>query len=563
MPDFDLPAYLDDIYQGEVLGEAFFALLAERESDDAESAKWRVLEHLERHVKQRLRSELETRGLPAQEDPARVAEGRKMAAGLGALPRAERMKALRDLLPAYVERYRAADEAAPAELRELTGFVLGHEEALLAFAEREVAGEGAKSTHPVEAFLQSTGADKDVPVPEGLQLTALDDTYREDPYPTLAELRRRAPVHRDRSFGRFVLTRHDDVMRVLRDLEFWVDVRKSSEDNNFRRMQTEQMERDPSMLGLDDPEHKRLRNLVSRAFTPRAVDTWQPIVEQVAKELLDAVEGQDEFDLVEAIANPLPAIAIAKLLGVDESKQADFKRWSEASVAAGFNPFASDEEKALAEQARQALDACFRAEIQKRHEQPSDDLIGQMVSANEDGDALSEREIVTMGNLLLVAGNVTTSDLIGNGVKALCDYPEQLARLQARPELLPNAIEEMLRFDPPVTQSGRIAPYDFEIGGVPIKQGQSFTTVVAAANRDPEVYPDPDRFDVEREDTHHQSFGGGAHLCLGAHLARLEAREAIGALIRRCPKLRASDRPHTFKRVPGFRGLSEYWVRVD
>ena len=560
---FDADLYLTDAYQGEVFGEAFFALLAERAEDPDDAAKWRVLEHLERHVKARLRLELQRRGLPRDESPAMVEEGRKAACGVGAFPSAAEARAFRDSMRGVVERYRVSREAAPEELKEIAGFVLGHEEALLAFAEREVAGEGAKSTRPVEEFLARAGADKDVPIPEGLQLTPLDDAYRDDPYPTLALLRRRAPVHRDRSFGRFVLTRHDDVMRVLRDLEFWVDARKANDEDYYRRAQMEQRDRDPSMLGLDDPEHKRLRNLVSRAFTPRAVDSWQPLVEQVASDLLDAVEGEAEFDLVRALANPLPAIAIAKLLGVDAAKQADFKAWSEASIVGGFNPFASDEEKAEAEQARQSLEACYRTEIQKRREHPSDDLIGQMVSANEEGDRLSEQEIVTMVDLLLIAGNVTTSDLIGNGVRALCEHPDQLARLWANPGLLPNAIEEMLRFDPPVTESGRIAPYDFEIGGVQIKQGQSLTTVLAAANRDPAVYPDPDGFDIEREDTHHQSLGGGAHLCLGAHLARLEAREAFAALILRFPKLRASDRPYTFKRVPGFRGLSEFWVRVD
>lgn len=331
------------------------------------------------------------------------------------------------------------------------------------------------------------------------------------------------------------------------------------------------------MLGLDDPEHKRLRLLVSAAFTPRAVDKWRPVVHQVAAELLDEVEGGDtsdhhdlpdhyddgEFDLVQALAAPLPAIAIARLLGVDPTKQADFKKWSEDSVEAGFNPLATDEQKARAGRAQEALDECFRAEIDKRRAHPADDLIGKMVLAQEEGDRLSEREIVTMCDLLLIAGNVTTSDLIGNGVRALLESPGQLQLLQARPELLPNAIEEMLRYDPPVTQSGRFASRDIEIGGVPIRKGQSITTVLAAANRDPDVYAEPDRFDIEREDTHHQAFGGGAHLCLGAHLARLEAQEAIAGLVARFPRLRPSERGLTYKRVPGFRGLAEYWVRRD
>jgi cytochrome P450 len=558
---FDTGRYLTDAYQGEVVGEAFFALMAEREIDGGAAAKWRVLEHLERHVKGRLRAELLRRGLPAEEDRGKVEEGRKTAASFAAVPREAAARLLRDAVKGFVDGFRASLGAAPAEAKEIAEFVLRHEEALLAYSEREVAG-APESTRPISDFLAATGAGPDLELPEGIRLTPLDDAYRDDPHPVLAELRRRAPVHRDRAFGRFVLTRHDDVMRVLRDLDFWVDARKSTDDNYFRRLQVEATERAPSMLGLDDPEHKRLRKLVSASFTPRAVDVWQPVVAEVASELLDAVSGEREFDVIEALADPLPAIAIARLLGVDPALQADFKAWSQASVAAGFNPFASDEEKAQAEKARAALDACFQSEIRKRRAHPSDDLIGKMVTAEEEGDQLTEREIVTMCDLLLVAGNVTTSDLIGNGVKALMEHPDQLARLRAKPELLPNAVEEMLRFDPPVTQSGRIAPYDFEIGGVPIRKGQSMTTVLAAANRDPDVYPDPDRFDVERADTHHQSFGGGAHLCLGAHLARLEAREAIGALVARFPTLRASERPYAYKRVPGFRGLAHYRVRT-
>jgi cytochrome P450 len=560
--EFDGARYLTDAYQGEVLGEAFFALLAEREREAEPAAKWRLLERLERHVKGRLRVELEQRAIDATEDRAKVAEARAGAAALGTLPWRQRMAAFETAVGGFVASFETAAEAAPADLKEVASFVLQHEQALLSFAERELRGEGATSCEPVSAFLDATHAEEEAPLPDGVRLTTLDDDYRRDPYPILAELRRRAPVHWDRDFHRFVITRHDDIEQVMRDQSYWVDIRKSSEKDYFRRAQIVE-DREPSMLGLDDPEHKRLRLLVSGAFTPRAVEQWRPVVHRVAVELLDAVEksGEEEFDLVQVLAAPLPAIAIARLLGVDPGQQADFKRWSEASVEAGFNPFASDEQKAAAERARQALDACFRAEIEKRRERPTDDLIGKMVLAEEEGDQLTEREIVTMCNLLLVAGNVTTSDLIGNGVRALLENSDQLTTLQQRPELLPNAIEEMLRYDPPVTQSGRLAPRDIEIGGVPIRQGQSITTVLAAASRDPDVYPDPDRFDVEREDTHHQAFGGGAHLCLGAHLARLEAEEAIGGLITRVPGLRAADRSFTYKRVPGFRGLADYWVR--
>ena len=163
-------------------------------------------------------------------------------------------------------------------------------------------------------------------------------------------------------------------------------------------------------------------------------------------------------------------------------------------------------------------------------------------------------------NLLLVAGNVTTTDLIGNGTRALLENPEQWQKLRDQPELIKNAVEEMLRYDSPVVNSGRIADRDISIGGCPVHKGESLSTSLAAANRDPAVYPNPDAFDITREDTHHQSFGGGRHLCLGAHLARVEAQEAILGLIRRFPNLSLSPRGYTHHAIPSFRGMSECWV---
>ncbi|MHC4819262.1 MAG: cytochrome P450, partial [Planctomycetota bacterium] len=483
--------------------------------------------------------------------------------GLSSLVWPERMRAIGEGVRRFVGEFQAAEAAAPAELQEVARFVLAHEQALFSFFEREAADEAETSRNPVLAFLEATDAPEESAIPEGVELMPFDPVFREDPNPRLHELRRRAPVHRDRQFGRVVLTRHDDVMRVLRDLTLWSDPRKALEGDPVRMFLREGQE--PSMLFLDDPAHKRLRNLVSRSFTPRAVERVRPMVRGVAAELLDAVDraGQPEFDLIEALAAPLPAIAIARMLGVDPADQAHFKAWSVASSEEFFNPFSTDEQKRAAEEAGASLEALFLGEIAKRRAQPSDDLTGQLVRAEEEGDRLSETEVVSMCNLLLIAGNVTTTDLIGNGVRTLIEHPDQLAKLRERPEHIQNAVEEMLRYDPPVTTSGRIASRDLEIGGVPIPKGHSMTVILAAANRDPDVYPDPDRFDIEREDTHHQSFGGGSHLCLGAHLARLEAQEAIGALVARYPRLRAAERGGHYKQVPGFRGLGEYWVRVD
>jgi cytochrome P450 len=397
-------------------------------------------------------------------------------------------------------------------------------------------------------------------LPEGVQLTPFDPVFREDPYPVMAELRRRAPVYWDAPLKRWILTRHDDVEWALRHKDFWSDPRKSKPDSFARMFDANAFNEEPSMLFLDDPDHGRLRKLVSRAFTPRAIEEMRPRVQELARELLAEVKDE-EFDLMAALAEPLPAIAIAIMLGVDEADRDKFKAWSEKANEAFFNPFASDEDRAPGVAAADALSDYFGREIDKRRSEPRDDLIGRLCQVEEEGDRLGENEIVTMCNLLLVAGNVTTTDLIGNGVKALMDYPDQLTKLRADPGLLKNAIEEMLRYDPPVVNSGRIVPYDLELRGVKLEKGDAITVALGAANRDPDVYPEPDRFDIEREDTHHQSFGGGAHLCLGAHLARLEASEAITALLERFPKLEAADRPHVYRQVPSFRGLKEYWLR--
>lgn len=399
-------------------------------------------------------------------------------------------------------------------------------------------------------------------LPDGVKLTPFDPGFREDPYPILAELRRRAPVFWDASLKRWLVTRHDDVEHVLRHKDWFSDPRKAKPDGFARMFDSSEFNEEPSMLFLDDPDHGRLRKLVSRAFTPRAIEQMRPRVARLARELLEQVKD-DEFDVMAALAEPLPATAIAILLGVDEADQQQFKTWSAKSNAAFFNPFGDEATRAPGIAAARELSAFFRDEIAKRRAEPSDDLIGRLCQVEEDDDRLGEAEIVSMCNLLLVAGNVTTTDLIGNGTRALMDHPDQLARLRAEPALMRNAVEEMLRYDTPVVNSGRIAPYDLELGGVALEKGDTVSVVIGAANRDPEVYANPDRFDIARADVHHQSFGGGAHLCMGAHLARLEAQEAFGALLERFPSLQAAERPHVYRQVPSFRGLESYWLRAE
>jgi cytochrome P450 len=399
------------------------------------------------------------------------------------------------------------------------------------------------------------------PLPLGVKLTALDEAFRRDPYPILERLRQQDPTLNDTELVRRVFTRHDDVKAILRDKELLSDPRSAAEGSFTREYLGANLgpDEEPSMLLMDEPGHRRLRSLVSKPFTPGAVEKWRPRTRDVVQRVLDAI-STDEFDLIAEFAGPIPTIVIAEMLGIDASLHADFKRWSDLMVQVGFNPFPTDEQTEAADTAREQLHACFEDQIRFRSQNLGDDLLSDMLRAEEEGETLTHQEIVSQCDLLLVAGNVTTTDLIGNGVLALIQHPEQMAKLRANPGLIENAVEEMLRFDSPVTNSGRIAHDDTELAGCPVHKGESLSVSLASANRDPDVYPEPNRFDIEREDTHHQAFGGGRHLCLGAHLARLEAQEAILALLQRYPVLRLSERGYTHHAIPSFRGMSECWV---
>lgn len=400
-------------------------------------------------------------------------------------------------------------------------------------------------------------------LPKGIELTPLDDRFREDPYPICAKLREEAPVYEDTDLKRFIYSKHDDVKSVLRDPNFWSDPRKANPGTFTREFLGRDMPEgeEPSMLMMDEPDHRRLRSLVSHSFTPAAVERWRPRTKEVVQRVLDNIDS-DEFDLIADYAGPIPTVVIAELLGIDPGMHGSFKAWSDTMVISSFNPFATEEQSAASSEANARLENFFYEEIARRRNNMGDDLISDMIRAEEEGDRLSEKEMVTQCNLLLVAGNVTTTDLIGNGVKALMDNRDQWEKLKANPDLVQNAVEEMLRFDSPVVTSGRIANRSIDIGGCPVHQGESLMTSLAAANHDTDVYPEPTRFDIEREDTHHQSFGGGRHLCLGAHLARLEAQEAILGLINRFPDLTHSDRGYVHHAIPSFRGMSEFWVKT-
>ena len=357
---------------------------------------------------------------------------------------------------------------------------------------------------------------------------------REDPYPQYRALREADPVHRSPFLNMWVLTRYEDVSLVLRDQRFSADRTKLE---GFQALEGFQPVR--SLLSLDPPDHTRLRTLVTKAFTPRVVEQLRAQAQAIVDGALDRAASHGEMELIEDLAYPLPVAVIAGMLGVPRDDWPRFREWSRVLVGS-LDPVAlpDSDQIAAVRAAEDALSEYLSGVVAERRREPQDDLISALIAVEERGDVLNERELLVMLNLLLVAGHETTVNLIGNGMLALLRNPEQLALLRRRPELLENAVEELLRFDSPVQLTGRIAAEGCEVGGREIGRGQLVLTLLGAANRDPQQFPDPDRLDLTRSPNQHFSFGRGIHFCLGAPLARLEGRIALGSLVSRFAELR-------------------------
>jgi cytochrome P450 len=399
-------------------------------------------------------------------------------------------------------------------------------------------------------------------VPTGIALTHLDPVFRERPDEYLDMLRSREPVHQDRMFDRLVLTRAADVEAVMNNRNLASDPRKSRPGSFSRvRLRMDETFR-PLILHMDDPDHKRLRNLVIKAFNQVAIDAMRPRITEVACGLLADIGDPSCFDIMDAYARPLPTISIALILGVDTARCHDFKQWSEDKIQM-FNPRRTPEQEVNLASSNAALTGYFTEVIQARRKERQADLISSLIDAEADGQ-LDEVEIIDLCNALLMAGNVTTTDLIGNAVLALLQHPSELSKLLAEPNLVRSTVEEVLRYDSPVMQGSRIATEAMQIGGCPVAAGQTINAMLYAANHDPEVHPDPKRFDIERPDKRHNSFGGGAHFCIGAPLARAEAQIALSMLFEQFPKLRLrTDRPLERRTMLNFNGLEALWVRAD
>jgi pimeloyl-[acyl-carrier protein] synthase len=356
-----------------------------------------------------------------------------------------------------------------------------------------------------------------------------DPAQRENPYPTLAQLRRSEPVN-ETAFGLWRLLRYADVVRLLRDVPSGV---RLSDGTLYG--QTEPLGPDHFMLRQDPPHHTRLRKLVSKAFTPRAIERMRPRVQAIADELVARALEAREPDLISGLALPVPATVICEMLGVPLADRDRFTQWTAEATHLLAAAFAPPDLIERGQAASRALAEYFAALIADRRTRIGDDLLSSLIRAEEAGDRLSADELLAQAMGLLIAGFETTIGLIGNGLLALMRHPAELRRLAADPQLIGTTVEECLRFDGPILLTSRILREDTRFGDRVISKDRMVWGVLAAANRDPEQFPDPDRFDVGRTPNEHLAFGGGTHLCLGAHLARMESQIAIGTLVRRAP----------------------------
>ncbi len=373
-----------------------------------------------------------------------------------------------------------------------------------------------------------------------------------DPYPKYGELRTKDPVHWSILAHSWVFSRYEDVDAILRDHRRFSNNPRNRRDP--RRLQPSTSFPRRNILFLDPPDHTRLRSLVNKAFTPGAIEALKLHIREIIEKLLDQIEDPASFDVMEAVAHPLPVIVIAELLGVPPEDRVRFAGWSHR-LARTLEPMISEEETQDALQAANHFGDYFRGIIDERRAKPRPDLISALVAAEELGDKLDQNELLLMLRLLLVAGNETTTNLIGNGLLALMRHPRQMQMLREEPSLMESAVEELLRYDSPVQVDARAALEDMKISSRHIKRGQGIIALIGSANHDPEVFSHPERLDITRKEASNIAFGRGIHHCLGAPLARIEARIAFEAMLRRFSEIRlATDLP-LFKDNLVLRGL--------
>jgi cytochrome P450 len=366
---------------------------------------------------------------------------------------------------------------------------------------------------------------------QGINPFSRDPAIRDNPYPQLSYAREHHPVHRT-DIGDIQLFRYADIVRLLKDTKVGVRTTDGVIPGVDEAMYPRRF-----MLQQDPPNHARLRRLVSRGFTPPALDRLRPHVQSLVDGLLDRARDGGRFDVIHDLARPLPSTVICQMLGVPLSDRELFTDWT-AQITHLLAPrVLSEPQRVRSYEAAARSIEYFNALVIERKRSLGEDLLSTLIRAEEAGDRLSAEELIVQAIGLLIAGFETTIGLIGNGVRALLMHPDELAKLRANPALIVPAIEECLRYDGPIAGTMRVLHEDAEFGGMKLEKNTPIFASIASAHRDPRVFKDPDRFWIERDHSAHLAFGGGIHFCLGAHLARMESQIAISTLVTRFPKL--------------------------
>jgi len=401
--------------------------------------------------------------------------------------------------------------------------------------------------------------------PMAATASLVNAAFLANPYPAYQALREAGPIHWSTEFfgGAWLLTRHADVEQVLRDPRFsaqrtggWVTDREQARGElaGFQQLFAR------AMLFLDAPDHSRIRKVLNAGFKPAVLQALAPFIETTVAELLDAVQGMPSFDVMQALARPLPTRVIGRMMGIEDAANDDFAVWSDDLASFIGAPLATHAQARRAQASLLAMGRYFDGLLARRRAQPGDDLVSRLLQAEAAGEIQNHAELLAQCAMLLFAGHETTRNLLGNGLQALLSHPDQWQRLRQEPTLIPGAVREVLRFDSPVQYTGRRVTTTLVLHGQTLRRGDLVVPLIGAANRDPARHPQPDRLDIAGRDGGSVSFGSGPHVCIGAMLTRMEAEITFRQLLQRLPDLRLADTQPQWAHNPAYRGLHHLHV---